>query len=138
MDRFCSIATGWNFSLTGADVKMRLPCEGALWEAGQALETPTPYFGVADQTSSADGSLPSARLGDDSQESIGGFAYCIEATESLSLVTSFFLQQAIDISKMHEVQIWLMKFKQLDLRLIQSVSPVPNSKPRPSLPANIP
>lgn len=138
MDRFCSIATGWNFSLTGADVRMRLPCEGALWEAGHALETPTPYFGVADQTSSVDGTLPSARLGDDSQESIGGFAYCIEATESLSLVTSFFLQQAIDVSKAHEVQLWLMKFKQLDLRLIQSVYSLTSCPTPPfSLPANV-
>ncbi|KAI1390410.1 fungal-specific transcription factor domain-containing protein [Hypoxylon trugodes] len=119
MDRFCSIATGWNFSLTSADVRMRLPCEGALWEAGQPLATPTPYFGVADQTSSVNGALPSVGLGGDSQESIGGFAYCIEATESLSLVTSFFLQQVIDITKMHEVQMWLMKFKELDLRLVQ-------------------
>ncbi|KAI1370951.1 fungal-specific transcription factor domain-containing protein [Hypoxylon crocopeplum] len=119
MDRFCSIATGWNFSLTSADVRMRLPCEGALWEVGQPLATPTPYFGVADQTSSVNGALPLARLGEDPQDSLGGFAYCIEATESLSLVTSFFLQQVIDVSKVHEVQIWLMKFKQLDLRLIQ-------------------
>ncbi|KAF3055722.1 C6 transcription factor [Daldinia childiae] len=119
LDRFCSIATGWNLSLTSADVRMRLPCEGALWEAGEPLETPTPYFGVADQTGSVNGVLPSARMGEESQESLGGFAYCIEATESLNLVASFFLQQVIDISMIHEVQVWLMKFKQLDLRLIQ-------------------
>ncbi|KAF9879358.1 hypothetical protein CkaCkLH20_02901 [Colletotrichum karsti] len=119
MDRFCSIATGWNFSLTSADVKRRLPCEGALWEAGKPLETPTPYFGVADQSSGASGTLPTARPEEAAQDSLGGFAYCIEATESLSLVTSFFLQQAIDVSKPHEIQVWLMKFKQLDLRLVQ-------------------
>ncbi|KAI4868745.1 fungal-specific transcription factor domain-containing protein [Hypoxylon rubiginosum] len=119
MDRFCSIATGWNFSLTSADVKMRLPCEGALWEAGQPLAIPAPYFGIADQKSSANGAFPVARYREDSQDSIGGFAYCIESTENLSLVTSFFLQQTIDVSKVHEVQVWLMKFKQLDLRLIQ-------------------
>ncbi|KAH0438958.1 hypothetical protein CcaCcLH18_03104 [Colletotrichum camelliae] len=119
MDRFCSIATGWNFSLTSADVKRRLPCEGALWEAGKPLQTPTPYFGVADQSSGASGTLPSARPEEAAQDSLGGFAYCIEATESLSLVTSFFLQHAIDVSKPHEIQVWLMKFKQLDLRLVQ-------------------
>ncbi|KAI8254830.1 Citrinin biosynthesis transcriptional activator ctnR [Colletotrichum sp. SAR 10_98] len=113
------IATGWNFSLTSADVKRRLPCEGALWEAGKPLQTPTPYFGVADQSSGATGTLPSARPEEAAQDSLGGFAYCIEATESLSLVTSFFLQQAIDVSKPHEIQVWLMKFKQLDLRLVQ-------------------
>lgn len=137
MDRFCSIATGWNLSLTSADVKRRLPCEGALWEAGEALETPTPFFGVSDkynQTSTSSPSLshhqkhkapademrlPAARAESEDQESLGGFAYCIEATESLSLVTSFFLQQAVDVSKAQDVQMWLMRFKQLDLRLVQ-------------------
>ncbi|KAJ0114020.1 hypothetical protein J7T55_007854 [Diaporthe amygdali] len=137
MDRFCSIATGWNLSLTSADVRRRLPCEGALWEAGDALETPTPFFGVSekyDQTSTTSPSLdprqrqkaqanemrlPTARVESEDQESLGGFAYCIEATESLSLVTSFFLQQAVDVSKAQDVQMWLMRFKQLDLRLVQ-------------------
>lgn len=119
MDRFCSIATGWNLSLTSADVKRRLPCEGALWEHGNSLNTPTPYFGVSDQTSRGSSVLPSARAESEDQESLGGFAYCIEATESLSLVTSFFLQQAVDVSKPQDVQLWLMRFKQLDLRLVQ-------------------
>ncbi|KAM0327554.1 hypothetical protein ACHAQA_005845 [Verticillium albo-atrum] len=119
LDRFCSIATGWNFSLTSADVKRRLPCEGALWEAGVPLQTPTPYFGVADPSSGAGGPLPTARPEGEAQDSLGGFAYCIEATESLSLVTSFFLQQAVDVTKAQEVQMWLLKFKQLDLRLVQ-------------------
>lgn len=121
MDRFCSIATGWNCSLTSADVKRRLPCEGALWEEGEPLKTPTPYFGIADQSVNvnAAGALPMARPEDEDPSSLGGFAYCIEATESLSLVTTFFLQQAVDVSKMRDVQLWLMKFKQLDLRLVQ-------------------
>lgn len=137
MDRFCSIATGWNLSLTSADVKRRLPCEGALWEAGDALETPTPFFGVSDKynqisttspflaqqnknnTQASEMKLPTARAESEDQESLGGFAYCIEATESLSLVTSFFLQQAVDVSKAQDVQMWLMRFKQLDLRLVQ-------------------
>lgn len=119
MDRFCSIATGWNVGLTSADVKRRLPCEGALWEAGQPLETPTPYFGVSDPPSDTTSTLPSARPETADQASLGGFAYCIEATESLSLVTSFFLQQTIDVSKARDVQLWLMRFKQLDLRLVQ-------------------
>ncbi|KAG8165974.1 hypothetical protein KVR01_004526 [Diaporthe batatas] len=137
MDRFCSFATGWNLSLTSADVKRRLPCEGALWEAGEALETPTPFFGVSDKYNQAstpspsqshhqknkapvdEMRLPAARAESEDQESLGGFAYCIEATESLSLVTSFFLQQAVDVSKAQDVQMWLMRFKQLDLRLVQ-------------------
>ncbi|KAH7090825.1 fungal-specific transcription factor domain-containing protein [Paraphoma chrysanthemicola] len=119
MDRFCSIATGWNVCLTSADVKRRLPCEGALWEEGKPLDTPTPFFGVSDPPGDAANMLPSARPETADQASLGGFAYCIEATESLSLVTSFFLQQEVDVAKSHDVQMWLMRFKQLDLRLIQ-------------------
>ncbi|OBT60920.1 hypothetical protein VE03_10801 [Pseudogymnoascus sp. 23342-1-I1] len=117
MDRFCSIATGWNFSLTSADAKRRLPCEGALWEEGKPLKSPTPYFGVADKT--AGGALPSWRPELEDQRLIGGFAYCIEASESLSLVTTFFLRQAVNMSNDQDVQMWLMRFKELDLRLVQ-------------------
>jgi hypothetical protein len=123
MDRFCSIVTGWNFSLTSADVKRRLPCEGGLWELGQAPEVATPYFGIADQSSCANPSVPSARPDGQDQDLLGGFAFCIEATESLSLVTSFFLQHDLDFSDIRQLQVWLMRFKQLDLRLIQSVRP---------------
>lgn len=122
MDRFCSVVTGWNLSLTSADVKRRLPCEGALWENGTPLDIPTPFFGVSEKSQKIQDPLPSARserIDAESQESLGGFAYCIEATESLSLVTSFFLQQTIDVAKVHELEVWLMRFKQLDLRLVQ-------------------
>ncbi|KAK0756147.1 hypothetical protein N5P37_011361 [Trichoderma harzianum] len=119
MDRFCSIATGWNFSLTSADVKRRLPCEGSLWERGQPLDVPTPYFGIADLTSRANPAVPTARPDGEDQDLLGGFAFCIEATESLSLVTSFFLQHDLDFSDPHQFQLWLVRFKQLDLRLVQ-------------------
>lgn len=119
MDRFCSIATGWNVSLTSAEVKRRLPCEGALWEEGKPLKTPTPYFGIADKSSN--GALPTSRPELEDQASLGGFAYCIEASESLSLVTTFFLRQAVNVSNVHDIQMWLMRFKELDLRLIQLV-----------------
>jgi hypothetical protein len=119
MDRFCSITTGWNLSLTSADVRRRLPYEGALWQKGVYPGVATPYFGVADQPRSTANALPMARQETENQQALGGFAYCIEATESLSLVTSFFLQQAVDMRKVSEVQMWLMRFKELDLRLIQ-------------------
>jgi hypothetical protein len=119
MDRFCSIATGWNVSLTSADVKRRLPCEGALWEEGNPLKTPTPYFGIADAAAASSLVNSDSRQARADHASLGGFAYCIEATESLSLVTMFFLQHAVDVSDLHDVQLWLMRFKELDLRLIQ-------------------
>lgn len=120
MDRFCSISTGWNLSLTNADARRRLPCEGGLWEAGEALPYPTPHFGVSDQSAAtADGPLPGQTADGQGQEFLGGFAYAIEATENLSLITSFCLQQPVDVSRPQKAQMWLMKFKQLDLRLIQ-------------------
>ncbi|CAK7210021.1 hypothetical protein SBRCBS47491_000629 [Sporothrix bragantina] len=84
MDRFCSIATGWNLSLTTTDEEGR-------------IEVPTPYFGVSEPPRHDAYDAPSPADGD--QTSLGAFASCIEATESLSLR-------------------WLLRFKQLDLRLV--------------------
>lgn len=119
MDRFCSISTGWKVSFTSNDVKRRLPCEGALWQQGHEIQTP--YFGISDSKDTAKSSIlngpRSTNLKD--QDYIGGFAYNIEATESLALVATFFLHHAFIVSDAEKAQMWLMKFKQLDLRLIQ-------------------
>lgn len=124
MDRFCSVATGWNNSITGADVRRRLPCEGALWQAGNCV--PTPYFGIVERSStSATGGAnltpSSERQAVDEEEvnNIGGFAFCVEATESLNLVTTFFLRQAVNFNNPREIQIWLLKFRELDTRLVR-------------------
>ncbi|KAI0156897.1 fungal-specific transcription factor domain-containing protein [Xylariaceae sp. FL1272] len=119
MDRFCSMATGWNLSLKSEEIKRRLPCEGKLWKRAEPLAMPTPYLGVADRSLEAGDTPLSASLGEQSMESLGGFAYCIEATESLSLVSSFFLQQVVDLASVQETQRWMLRFKKLDLRLIQ-------------------
>lgn len=52
---------------------------------------------------------------------IGAFAYRVEATESLSRVTTFFLQQKINYRDRQEMGSWLMRFKELDLRLVRYV-----------------
>ncbi|KAJ5619116.1 hypothetical protein N7510_003100 [Penicillium lagena] len=121
MDRFCSVSTGWKISLTSADVKRRLPCEGALWEKEQ--EVRAPYFGIADSkdTASSSSVVNSDRgsMNGEDQDAIGGFAYNIEATESLALVTNFFLHHAFIVGDAEKAQRWLLKFKELDLRLIQ-------------------
>ncbi|KAK9780148.1 putative Fungal-specific transcription factor domain-containing protein [Seiridium cardinale] len=119
MDRFCSIATGWNLSLKSAEVKRRLPCEGALWRLAEPLASPTPYFGIPEQPNPTEESLLNVSPSADDPSSLGGLSYCIEATESLSLVTSFFLRQLVDVSDVQSIRLWLLRFKQLDLRLVQ-------------------
>ncbi|KAJ0416895.1 fungal-specific transcription factor domain-containing protein [Aspergillus carlsbadensis] len=121
MDRFCSVSTGWNVSLTSADVKRRLPCEGALWQRED--EARAPYFGISDikGTGPHRSLLVNSQLPTDPSERdcIGGFAFCIEATESLGLVSNFFVHQPLNVQNADEAQLWLMRFKELDLRLVQ-------------------
>ena len=50
---------------------------------------------------------------------IGAFAYCIEAIESMSQVTTYFLQQKINLRNQKQIESWLTRFKELDLRLVQ-------------------
>lgn len=121
MDRFCSVATGWNNSLTSEDVKRRLPCEGILWQmSNQVL---TPFFGIVDrQVRPQEGLTPTSDIrtvDSDEIENIGGFAFCIEATENLNLVTKFFLQTPVKFNDAHHMQMWLLSFKELDLRLVR-------------------
>jgi hypothetical protein len=54
---------------------------------------------------------------------IGSFAYCIEATESLNRVVKFFLQRPVNFESKHQFSSWLTRFKELDLQLIQYVLP---------------
>lgn len=53
---------------------------------------------------------------------IGSFAYCVEATESLNRVVKFFLQRPVDFQSRHHFSAWLTRFKELDLQLIQYAS----------------
>ncbi|WPG99112.1 Hypothetical protein R9X50_00192200 [Acrodontium crateriforme] len=121
LDRLCSVSTGWNNSLTCADVRRRLPCEGATWEIGEPVEAP--FFGIAERPSKTQKALtPDSERHVSSEkenDALGGFAFCIEATETLNLVTSFFLECAIEFKDSQNVQVWLMRFKELDLRLVK-------------------
>ncbi|ETS86076.1 hypothetical protein PFICI_04101 [Pestalotiopsis fici W106-1] len=119
MDRFCSIATGWNMSLKSTEVKRRLPCEGALWEAGEPLSIPTPYFGTVEGPTGENSDPLGVIAADEETSSLGAFSYCIEATESLGLVTTFFQEKSMDIHNPQALRLWLIRFKQLDLRLMQ-------------------
>lgn len=134
----------WNTSLTSDDVRRRLPADGGLWHKEETVLTP--YFGIWDRSAAKMGNsivfLPAhypspeqatepppetpstnttAPKGNDTVDmtTVGAFAYCIEATESLSRVTTYFLQQRINFRDRQEVGNWLTRFKELDLRLVQ-------------------
>jgi hypothetical protein len=139
LDRFCSVSTGWSTSLTSDDVHRRLPADGGFFTREEKVITP--YFGIWNKAAARIGRslahVPAQYNEDDSTaeypmgaspnsangfidvSKLGAFAYCIEATESLSQVTTFFLQQRINsYDKEHAVN-WLTRFKELDLRLVQ-------------------
>ncbi|KAE8357521.1 fungal-specific transcription factor domain-containing protein [Aspergillus caelatus] len=145
LDRFCSVAMGWNTSLTSDDVHRRLPCDGVYWRRDKPKVTA--FFGIWDKSAvrmgnpvtfhpahyvSPQGTVtheaPEQSLADPSgsvsspedplMEAAGAFAYRIEATESLSRVTTYFLQQKIDTHSPENVTSWLTRFKELDLRLV--------------------
>ncbi|UKZ61429.1 uncharacterized protein TrAtP1_002694 [Trichoderma atroviride] len=134
LDRICSVTTGWHTSLTSDDVHRRLPCGGAMWARSEPVSTP--YFGIWDKATAkignsisnaptiylspktaVDDPTPGSNAGVDVSK-LGAFAYCIEATENLSQVTSFFLQQGVDFDDRDAVKNWLTRFKELDLRLV--------------------
>ena len=144
LDRFCNITMGWNTSLTSDDVHRRLPCDGPLWRKQQPVVTP--YFGIWDRSAGRIGNpiafIPHYELPGQSNHTetqnmsdttspgatniihstdmatVGAFAYCVEATESMSRVTSYFLQQKINLRNQSEISAWLTRFKELDLRLV--------------------
>ncbi|KAL6912499.1 hypothetical protein FSST1_010259 [Fusarium sambucinum] len=144
LDRYCSVTTAWNTSLTSDDVNRRLPCDGITWRKEETVSTP--YFGIWDKSAGRIGNpitfLPShssgapATVEEDNMtpsetmtspgaatsaidmSTVGAFAYCIEATESLSRVTSYFLQQKVNIKDHKDLSSWLTRFKELDVRLV--------------------
>lgn len=143
LDRFGSITMGWNTSLTSIDVHQRLPCDGILWRKQEAVTTPylgiwdkstggvgnmspmssrrhdaDPTAGEMDRRDSRAGPFPPPRSNETDVSRIGAFAYCVEATESMSRVVTYFLQQRIDPTNSEEVTAWIARFKELDLRLV--------------------
>ncbi|KAF9887759.1 hypothetical protein FE257_009565 [Aspergillus nanangensis] len=146
LDRFCSVSMGWNTSLTSDDVHRRLPCDGITWRKGNAVATP--YFGIWDKSAgrignpiaflpahpvsaarptgddegdappSEAGTSPGAASAAVDMSTVGAFAYCLEATESMSRVTSYFLQQKVNLNDQREFAAWLTRFKELDIRLV--------------------
>ncbi|QMW26525.1 hypothetical protein G4B84_001770 [Aspergillus flavus NRRL3357] len=148
LDRFCSFTTGWNMSLSSDDVKLRLPSDGTYWAKEEPVTTPffniwdTTLAKIGKSVSFLPGHLSSLadkekyvdntpsrseRVSPVLQASgthtvdlstIGSFAYCIEATESLNRIVKFFLQRPVNLQSKQEFGAWLTRFKELDLQLI--------------------
>ncbi|KAH9859614.1 hypothetical protein IAQ61_011395 [Plenodomus lingam] len=140
LDRFCSVSTGWNTSLTADDVHRRLPADGGYFTREEPVITP--FFGIWNKAAArigrslahvppqyneedpaveqhgGIGASPSSANGFIDASKLGAFAYCVEATESLSQVTTFFLQQRINWQDKEHAISWLTRFKELDLRLV--------------------
>ncbi|KAF5702230.1 x-pro dipeptidyl-peptidase [Fusarium mundagurra] len=137
LDRFCSITMGWNTSLTSIDVHQRLPCDGILWRKQEAVQTP--YLGIWDKSTGGMENMAASRtrrdvetpdqtdrraqlepdVSENDMSQIGAFAYSVEATESMSRVTAYFLQHRFNPNNPEAVNAWLARFKELDLRLVQ-------------------
>jgi hypothetical protein len=107
MDRFCSVTTGWNTSLTSTDVKRRLPVEGTFWRDNEPRTAR--YFNISEQIVDSI----------DETSALGGFAYLIEATECLKRVVSFLLHEEADFSDSNRLRNWFDAFQGLDSMLVR-------------------
>lgn len=166
LDRLCSVTQGWNTSLTSDDVFRRLPCDGHLWRKEQPVQTP--YLGIWDKSKGrignpidfvsrnpspgrgntvefrdAIGDVPPSAVYAQHQPSdmstVGALAYNIEATESMSRVMSYFLQQKVNMRDQSDISSWLTRFKELDLRLVHWKMLLPQKwKTNPNLTRQVP
>ncbi|KAI8575008.1 hypothetical protein K450DRAFT_263777 [Umbelopsis ramanniana AG] len=107
MDRFCSVTTGWNTSLTSSDVKRRLPTDGTLWK--EKIYKKTRYFNISDPDVDST----------DVNDALGGYAYLIEATECLNRVASFLLREKVNFTTREGLRTWFDGFQALDSMLVR-------------------
>ncbi|KAG9190092.1 hypothetical protein G6011_08180 [Alternaria panax] len=168
LDRFCSVTMGWSTSLTSDDVYRRLPCDGHLWRKQNPVLTPyfgiwdkskgrignpigfisqlSPPVNEPSATEAAThgqiSNTPTQEIGQSSMadmSNVGAFAYNIEATESMSRVVSYFLQQKVNVRDQGEISSWLTRFKELDLRLVHWKMLLPQKwKANPNLTRHVP
>ena len=96
-----------------------------MWESDQCIETP--FFKVHENRFSDAAGLnaetpppfPSPYSTKEGPNGVGGLAYTIEATESLSLATRFNAKHSLEPEVSGQFSVWLNKFRQLDSRLMQ-------------------
>lgn len=112
-------------NIASKGIQRRLPCDGYMWELDQRVETsffkPDKPQQQQDEPEGnhADTPFPAAYANAERPSGIGGFAYTIEATESLHLVTKFHARHTCESNNSAQISSWLSKFRQLDSRLLQ-------------------
>ncbi|OAQ58709.1 Zn2/Cys6 DNA-binding protein [Pochonia chlamydosporia 170] len=107
LDRFCSVATGWNTGLSIDHIKRRLPVEGCFWR--DHVNKTAKFFDIDNNQIEPDVDV----------DAIGGLAYLIEASECLNRVASFLLQESVDLSSSDSLRHWFEKFQSLDAMLVR-------------------
>ncbi|KAF5575091.1 uncharacterized protein FSUBG_13954 [Fusarium subglutinans] len=139
LDRISSIIKGWSPGIDSVDIRRRLPICGGGWFHNEPAVTPyfgnwdepaaqnihgtSPYsvgsnaIGVNGPASTGNTRASDKATGDISK--IGALAYYIQSIDSLCQISNSFLQPSVDFTNRHGVSLWLPKFKELDLRLVQ-------------------
>lgn len=106
LDQFTSIISGIRSVFESTIIRRLLPCDGQRWYDNQAVHTREfVHAAIAVQM----------QVFPDSN--IGGFAYVIEATEILSMVSAFALRIERNNLPRHDVHSFMQEFLNLDLIL---------------------
>uniref|UniRef100_A0A8H7N700 Xylanolytic transcriptional activator regulatory domain-containing protein n=1 Tax=Bionectria ochroleuca TaxID=29856 RepID=A0A8H7N700_BIOOC len=135
LDRCFSVTTGWDAIIDTNKINLKLPANGSYWYAEEPVGCP--YFNIGDRPGAEKTDRPSTHVSDQSRSDIpgdagspvlssessggswlGGFAYCIEATEYLRRISTFVLHQDVNFANQKDVRAWLTRFKELDLQLV--------------------
>ncbi|CAG9977777.1 unnamed protein product [Clonostachys byssicola] len=135
LDRYFSVTTGWDAIIDTSKINLKLPANGSYWYAEEPVGCP--YFNIGGRPGVEKMDKSSAHTSDRSRPDIpvdagspvlssessggswlGGFAYCIEASEYLRRISTFVLHQDVNFANQKDVRAWLTRFKELDLQLV--------------------
>jgi hypothetical protein len=103
LDRYSTIATGFEFALDDREIDRKLPCKEEFFAKNQPVETR--WFEVQERT---DYSV--------SRENIGSFGFYMEVLGILSRIHQF-LKRPVDIGAVPDVEQWQATYKRLDNEL---------------------
>jgi hypothetical protein len=101
LDRYATVATAFEFALDENEIDRRLPCRDDLYARNVPVETR--WFHTSTRS---DYSM-------DRPENLGSFSYYVEILGLLSKVHKF-LKQAVDITRLEDVEHWQSEYRKLD------------------------